>query len=124
MIVDGVTYDVFAQAESIRRAFAFLEGPNADRALAGNEILDTIGTMYSYTLTIEPNQMNAADYDALYQVLSSPDRVHTVTLPYGRNGRTITFDAKIESGTDSLDWKSRTWRHLDVTFTPIAPQRT
>lgn len=122
--IDNVQYDVFTKAESIKRTFGFREGKNAGIALAGNEILDTIGTLYSYTMTIEPNLTKESDYDALYQVLSSPNRIHTVTVPYGSGNGSMTFQCKIQSGSDSYNWKNKVWRHLDVSFVPIAPQRT
>lgn len=119
--IDNVVYDVFSRLESLNRSFSFLEGENAGRALSGTEILDTIGTMYGYSLVIEPNLTNVSDYHALYEVLSSPDRVHDVTMPYGDS--TISFRAKINSGSDVLNGRHKVWRHLNISITPIAPQR-
>lgn len=124
-IVDGIEYALPIEYPSINRTFNFLEGGQGGVMQSGLEVLDTIGTKYSYSLTIPSYHKNPTVYDAFYESISRPDRVHTVTLPYGQS--TITFDCKIESGTDTLYsnvWAYKSWGDLTVKFTPIRPQRT
>lgn len=121
--MDGITYDVHAIYGTQERAFSFVEGPNVGSSVFGTEILDTIGTKYGYSISIEPNPLNPAGYDAFYEAISSPNRVHEITMPYGQS--TLTFKAKIESGGDTYKGKMggyKRWGGLSVQFTPMYPQ--
>ncbi len=122
--IDNVSYDVILTS-GIERAFSIKQGKLGGTAQTGREILDILGTDYTYSITVEPNKNNLAQYDAFYQAITAPVEYHEVTLPYGQT--TITFEAMILSGKDSLKRKIGTgnrWGGLKIQFKPIEPQRT
>ena len=122
--VDGVVYKVHVIFPSMVNSFEIREGSNAGYAQNGREIRDIIGTAYSYKMEVEPNPIFPEDYDALFDVLSSPVPSHRVSLPYGQSN--IEFDAAISSGQRT--WHGRTagfqrWKGMEISFRPIVPQR-
>lgn len=121
--MDGVTYDVRITYLSLKRNFSFTEGPNADVSKYGTEILDTIGTKYNYTMNVEPNQSNPTAYDDFFIAISSPQRLHEITVPFGQS--TLTYKAKILDGGDSYEGKLsgfERWAGLSVSFVAAYPQ--
>ena len=85
---------------------------------------DVKGTYYDYEVQFNLKGMNVADYDALYELLTSPVEYHTVTLPY--NQSTITFIANVKSVDDSLVRKFnqlKRWSGFRVTFEALEPQK-
>lgn len=122
--LDGTEYKVRVVFGSLRRSFAVVEGPNSGQAITGKYIRDIIGTGYSYTMDIEPDQRFPKDYDAFYEVITAPVESHSVIMPYGQD--VLEFAAAVESGEDilgpTLGGVTR-WKGLSVTFTAIKPQR-
>ena len=122
--MDGVNYNLGVVFPSLERSFTFVEGVNGGLTLSGKTILDTIGTKYPYTMEVEPINGFQNDYDSFFLAISSPSRLHTVTLPFGQS--TLTFDCYVLGGGDSLkgrrnsDWQ---WGGMTVNFVPFAPQR-
>lgn len=122
--LDGITYQVRVVYNSMERAFSLEGGVNEEYMLSGRHERDLIGTGYSYRLGVEPDPAHPADYDSFYQAISAPVDSHTITLPYGQSS--ITFDAEIQSGTDTYHGKIagvQRWSGLKVSFAPILPQR-
>lgn len=122
--MDSVNYNLGVVFPSLERTFSFVEGVNGGLTLSGKTILDTIGTKYPYTMEVEPINGYQSDYDAFFWEISSPSRLHTVTLPFGQS--TLTFDCYVLGGGDKLkgrrgsDWQ---WGGMTVNFVPFAPQR-
>ena len=119
-MVDGVAYNV--AVTSFKRKFSVLDGKNAGRTIDARMHRDILGTFYNYTLELD---LNRAQYDALYEVLSAPDDSHAVVLPYGQT--TLAFDAYVTSGEDTLvrmTDKGNYWKSLKVNLIAMAPQRT
>lgn len=85
---------------------------------------DIKGTYYDYEVELATYKMQVADYDSLYEILTTPQESHTVTLPYGQS--TLTFEARVSVASDSLI-KSFTafkkWSSLKVTFEALTPQK-
>lgn len=124
IVMDGVEYQIPIEYPSLSRSFGFLEGRNAGVMQSGLETLDTIGTKIGYSLHIPAQHRNPTAYDAFFEAISSPNREHYVTLPYGQS--TISFMAKVEGGSDVMFdpyLDKRRWGDLNVTFTPLSPQR-
>lgn len=122
--LDGRLYKVGVVYNSLEQSFQLLQGQNAGKMLAGNKELDLIGTEYSYKLKVEPDPANLADYDDFWEAISAPVDSHTVSLP--SNQGTMDFEAVVYSGTRVFDgviagWQR--WSGLEITFTPIEPQR-
>lgn len=123
--IDGIEYNIRIKYETLRRAFEINEGPNSGTAINGKMIRDIIGTRYSYQIDVEPDPADPDEYDAFYELISSPTPYHEVSFPYGQE--TITFNAAIESGTDTyfgVIGCQRRWKGLSIVFKALAPQRT
>ena len=85
---------------------------------------DVKGTYYDYDVEFATYKMQVAEYDSLYEVLTTQQESHTVTLPYGQS--TLTFEARVTVANDSII-KSYTnfkkWSTLRVTFEALTPQK-
>ena len=122
LTIDGVTYNVGIEYDSIERSFELREGDGKGTSVTGRAIRDLIGTFYIYKLKVKPLPDNPGAYDSLYKVVSNFNNIHSVTMPFGQN--TITFDAYIDKGDDVYDGYYATyqrWDELDLTIEPIAP---
>lgn len=85
---------------------------------------DVKGTYYDYEVEFYTKNMNLADYDTLYDLLTDPQESHTVTLPYGQS--TITFEAYVKVANDSILNRTKTrikWGGFKVTFEALTPQK-
>lgn len=129
IIMDGTFFRVWLTSgeNEIARQFSYIDGGQGGIMQSGLETLDTIGTAYSYAFTVEPDVRHPEDYDAFYYSVSSPTRIHTITLPFGQG--LSEFQCRIDGGSDGMTTMARRtgwphiWRHLSVTVTPIRPQR-
>lgn len=125
LTVDGKKYNVLIKAGSLRRDFEIAEGPGSLVFLDGDEDPDVIGTYYHYSMEIDSRMTRPEEYDALWEVLSSPVAYHTVTFPYGQ--KTLTFEARITGGGDAFKRKlggKNQWGEFSVEFRAKKPQRT
>ena len=124
LTMDGTTYRVRIVYNTLVRAFSLLEGANAGDMLSMRHERDLIGTGYTYEMAIEPEPEYQSDYDAFFDAISDPVDSHVITVPYGQT--TITYEAMIESGTDTYKGVLSTvnqWGGLVVRFRYIAPQK-
>lgn len=122
--IDGKSYSVFIEDGGLSRSGQILDGENAGRLKNGRMIRDVIGTYYNYSLNIDTQQLNATDYDALYETLTAPVDYHTVSFPYGQG--VLTFDAYVSGVEDVLQhsWSgANRWGGMKVNFIAMAPQR-
>lgn len=122
--IDGIEYNIRIKYETLKRAFEIDEGSNSGVSIDGTMIRDIIGTRYNYQIDIEPDPENPSDYDAFYELISSPIASHEVSFPYGQE--TITFNAAIKSGTDiyyGVVGCMRRWAGLSIVFQAFEPQR-
>ena len=122
--IDGRDYNIRIKYETLRRAFEITEGPNSGTAIDGTMIRDIIGTRYDYQIDIEPDPADPSDYDEFYELITQPVAYHEVSFPYGQE--TITFNAAVESGTDTyfgVIGCQRRWKGLSIVFRALTPQR-
>lgn len=122
--VDGVEYSVRVPVGGLKRTFKVLDGPNAGRLMSADMTRDVLGTFYNYTLTIQRDAANLADYDRLFETLSAPVDSHMVSFPYGQD--MLTFKAYVTDGDDNLRRKkngSSYWGDLTINFVAMSPQR-
>lgn len=85
---------------------------------------DVKGTYYDYDVEFGTSHMNFEDYSTLYEILTTPQESHIVTLPY--NQTTLTFEAKVSVASDTLirSFSSvKKWGTLKVTFEALTPQK-
>lgn len=122
--IDGVAYNVTVPENGIRRNYAIRDGKAAGWAKSGRKRRDVQGTYFNYEIDIETSQLNYAEYDALFEVLSDPVESHTIVVPYGQT--TLTYEAAIYSGGDKLrriKGTDRLWKGLTIKFEALAPQK-
>lgn len=121
--VDGVEYPNI-HVTNLKRSFSVLDGDNAGRTMDGAMHRDIIGTYFNYSVEIDPDDSDPDEYDALYEVLSSPVDSHTVSFPYGRS--VLTFEAYVANGEDelfSLYNDFGRWHNFTINFVAMNPQR-
>ncbi len=121
--IDDIAYNV--RVTELTRNFQVMDGPNAGRTLAGTMSRDVIGTFYNYAIKISRSDSNIKDYDALYDVISSPTDSHKIVVAYGQD--VLTFEAYITNGSDALKRKDDNgafWSGLSFNFIAMAPQRS
>ena len=85
---------------------------------------DIRGTYYDYEVELATSKMRVTDYDNLYEVLTTPQESHVVTLPYGQS--TLTFEARVSVASDVLVnsfTNFKKWGTLRVTFEALTPQK-
>lgn len=125
LTVDGKEYKNIHIVPPIKRSFQILDGENAGRlALSGRMVRDIVGTFYNFSMTVNKDKSNLAEYDELYEVLSSPVASHEIVVPYGQG--TITFDAYVTNGSDELtriDDNGNNWTALQINFIAMNPER-
>lgn len=97
VIIDNESFDV--GIVKIDRK-ATIEKESLGQTQDGTTHFNTIGTRYDFDVTFATRKMNVAEYDRLYEVLTSPVDTHEVTMPYGQT--TITFNASISAANDSM----------------------
>ena len=124
--IDGVNLRLWVK--SLKRTFAVTDTENSARVQSYRMHRDIIGTFYNYTLEIDAERSNPADYDTFYEIISSPTESHNMVFPYGQE--TLSFEAYVTSGEDSLrinlkaqDGHKNHWSGLSITFTAMEPQR-
>ncbi|MBM6938461.1 hypothetical protein H7U37_07990 [Pseudoflavonifractor phocaeensis] len=123
--VDGKSYLVSVPRGGLKRQGRVLDGDKAGRLQSGDMERDVVGTYYNYVMALDTEGMEVEAYDALYEVLSSPEEFHTITVPYGQ--KTLTFQAYVANVDDELiqmlpDGRNL-WGKLSFTFTSKAPSR-
>ena len=120
--MDGITYRVRAEFESLEEEAALEEGVNAGTMLSGDHERDLVGTYLSHALDVEPDPRYPADYDAFYSAIIAPVPSHSIVMPHGQG--TVTYDAMVsEAGHRSRGRLAgvRRWSGLRVAFSSIRP---
>ena len=86
---------------------------------------DIIGTYYNYSIQFDTRESSPAQYDDLYERITSPWNSHVVVLPYGQT--TLTFEAYVAQGSDELEIigpNGNRWKNLTVNIIAMEPQKT
>lgn len=124
--IDGVNLRLWVT--ELKRSFSVTDTENSGRVQSYRMHRDIIGTFYNYSITVEPDESNPADYDTFYQIISSPEQSHDLVFPYGQE--TMEFEAYVTSGEDSLkinndneDGRKNQWSGLTIDFIAMEPQR-
>lgn len=123
--IDGV--DLRLWVTSLKRKFEVLDTQNSGRLQSYRMHRDIVGTFYNYTLEIDPDKSNRADYDTFYEIVSSPVESHIMVFPYAQE--TLEFEAYVTNGEDNLKIreeggkKVNKWDGLSLNFIAMEPQR-
>ena len=119
--IDGTIYDV-GIIKITRKAQMKQEGLGTTLDLRKH--YDVKGTYYDYEVEFYTKNMDVASYDTLYEILTTPQESHTVTMPYGQSD--LTFEAKVSIASDSLLFRNTQktkWGGFKVTFEALTPQK-
>lgn len=122
--IDGTYFNVFIPQDGIERNFAIVDTDDAGRVLTGAMERDIVGTFYNYTIKLNTNFLSFAEYDQLYDILSSPVEYHIIVVPYAQS--TLRFKAYVTQGKDVLNRmssKGNHWKQLSVNFIAMEPER-
>ncbi len=112
--IDGESFDV-GIIKITRKAR--VDKKELGTTLDGKLHYQSLGTYYDYVVTFNTRRYNVSEYDRLYEVLTSPEAEHDVTLPYGQGS--ISGKYSISTSNDSIvsNFTSfRRWSSLQVTF--------
>lgn len=99
--IDGKSYDVIVT--NIERTFTNEQGGGAGRTLASGarETLDPLGTRIEHRITFRRKKGYEAEFDRLWDFVAQP-RYDGVWVDIVYNQDTISYEAKFESGSQSL----------------------
>lgn len=123
--IDGVSLRLWVT--SLKRKFEVLDTQNSGRVQSFRMYRDIGGTFYNYTLEIDPDKSNRADYDTFYEIVSSPVESHIMVFPYAQ--KTLEFEAYVTNGEDNLKIREEggkqvnKWDGLSLNFIAMEPQR-
>lgn len=123
--IDGLSLRLWVT--SVKRQFQVVDGENSGRVKSLRMYRDIEGTFYNYTLEIDSERSNKADYDKFYEMISAPVESHRLTFPYAQT--TLSFEAYVTSGEDNLkmekvkDGRENRWSGLSIKFIAMEPQR-
>lgn len=123
--IDGMPLRLWIN--SLKRSFQVLDTENSGRVQSNRMHRDIVGTFYNYTLEIDPEKSNRADYDTFYDIVTAPVEFHRMVFPYGQG--TKEFEAYITNGEDKLkmeeteDGYINKWSGLSLNFIAMEPNR-
>lgn len=122
--IDGIAFGCFVPQGGISRKHEIYSSQN-EQFLHGNRLYDALCTYVSYSINVDTSNMNEEEYDALVEILSSPEDDHTFKFPYGQGDMTIT--GHIPNISDTFFRRERGGRSIwgDLTFevVPTEPIR-
>ena len=123
--IDGMNFRLWVI--ELKRDFQILDTENSGRTQSYEMHRDIVGTFYNYTLKIDAEKSNRADYDTFYDIVSAPVKSHQIVFPYGQT--TLEMEVYVTSGEDGLhivkteDGQVNEWSGLSLKFTAMKPKR-
>lgn len=112
--IDGTSYDV-GIIKITRKAR--IDKKQIGVTLNGTTHYNALGTYYDYQVDFATRKCNVQEYDALYEVLTSPVAEHEVTLPYGQDSITGKYSVSVANDSIISNFNNfRRWSSLSVTF--------
>lgn len=123
--IDGMSFRLWVI--ELKRSFQILDSENAGRTQSYEMHRDIVGTFYNYTLKIDADKSNRADYDTFYEIITAAVDSHRMVFPYGQT--TLEIEAYVTSGEDGLhiekteDGQVNEWSGLSLKFTAMKPKR-
>ena len=120
--IDNTEFDVGVTALS--RKFSAQERETARSTTTGTAIRSVIGSFYNYSVQLQTSALHPEQYDALYEILTSPDEFHIFEMPYGQT--TYTFIGNITRVSDTLGFirdGENYWFDLSFEIVPQSAKR-
>lgn len=124
--INGKEYSGIVNVMKVVETFEKVYGESSVMKQDGEDWYDTIGTRYIHEITVTKNpSVSAEESDEFFDLISSPDDMHVVTLPHGSGN--ITYNAHITSGAreliDIIDGEYIWSDDIVLIFRSTAPQR-
>jgi len=124
--INGKEYGGVINVLSITESFEKVYGENSAIKQNGEDWYDVIGTRYIHQVVFTQNpSASPEESDEFFDLISSPDTLHTVTLPH--NSGEITYNAHISTGSrqllDCIGGKYIWDDNITLTFRATEPQR-
>lgn len=124
--INGKEYSGIVNVMKVVETFEKVYGESSVMKQDGEDWYDTIGTRYIHEITVTKNpSVSAEESDEFFDLISSPDDMHVVTLPH--NSGNITYNAHITSGAreliDIIDGEYIWSDDIVLIFRSTAPQR-
>lgn len=124
--IGGRSYDVIVTA--IEESFTILYSENTGRVLGEGApmVLDPLGAFFSHTITFKRSKENVAEFDRLYEYLSTP-RYDGIPIEIVHGQTTLQYDAYVSQGKRTLQRISEKvkrvfWGEFQVNFIPMKAQ--
>jgi len=121
--LDGRTFR-HIHVVGLKRHFVVTDTDLTERVQNGDIDRDVLGTFYNYSATIDSDDAHPEEYDAFYDIISSPEQSHDLIVPFAQT--TMAFKAYVTTGDDDLlammEQQNR-WGSLTFNFIACAPQR-
>lgn len=124
--IGGRSYDVIVTA--IEESFTILFSENTGRVLGegASMVLDPLGTFFSHTITFRRSKENVAEFDRLYEYLSTP-RYDGIEIEIVHGQTTLKYDAYVSQGKRTLQRIAERvnrvlWGEFQVNFIPMKAQ--
>lgn len=121
--IDGKSYNVYVPVGGMQRNFE-VYASRREQLINGGRVFDVIGTFYSYSVVVDTSNATEAEYDELFDIISSPEEWHEFEFPYGQT--VLTFRGHIDSGGDTMYKRQggrNSWGDLQFAVVATKPQR-
>lgn len=124
--INGKEYSGIVNVMKVVETFEKVYGESSVMKQDGEDWYDTIGTRYIHEITVTKNpSVSAEESDEFFDLISSPEDMHVVTLPHGSGN--ITYNAHITSGAreliDIIDGEYIWSDDIVLIFRATAPQK-
>lgn len=120
-LIDGKPYNV--HVVSLTRSFVVRDAVTMGYTQNGGTYRDPVGTYFNYSMTVMEKDSDRVSFDALFDLISRPDKSHVCTFPY--NQSTLTQEMFITQGRQPLKriysdgiW----WDALTIDFVAVRPK--
>lgn len=120
-LIDGIAYNVHVL--SLERSFEIAEEISEQKTMSGEIYREPLGTYYHYTMKVMEKDGDRASFDAFWEAISKPVKIHLCVFPY--NQKTMMQQMYIKSGKQSISklYINKTeWDTLEVKFYAKKPK--
>lgn len=133
--IDDYDLDDYCIVDGLEETFTLLEGYQSQRKMNQSMFYDITGTEFRHTVLIRKNpNLNIANWNKLWRILSDPVDFHKITIDRGfdnsiynpDSSNIITYNAHISTGKRSLEYidssGNKHWGDYSIEFIPEYPQ--
>ena len=116
--------DYSVSVVSLKRQFNSLDRDDTDRStITGTLIRNVIGSFFNYSVEVNTKRLNRAEYDSLYNIITSTNEFLYFKFPFGQND--YAFYGYVSTADDELlrvEGNKRFWGNLSFEIVPKSPK--